>query len=212
MYHYFIKIIPENLFGVHVAGEKRFHINGEDCQQLEWEEYGFRMQVPEGATSEPCDFAVKAIIAGQFEFPESTELVSAVYAISASRRLNKPVTLEIEHCVGIENKLHSEYLSFGIARCDQPPLPYTFELKNGIFSPKYSYGAVLHSGFSLVGVLKGLLDVLHTPSSTLCPPESETKFPVSHDVSNSQIGTDEVGEDSSALCLSDVAKINKHSK
>ena len=32
------------------------------------------------------------------EFPEGTELVSAVYAISASRRLNKPVILETQHC------------------------------------------------------------------------------------------------------------------
>ena len=108
--------------------------------------------MPEGATSGPCDFAVKAIIAGQFEFPEDTELVSAVYAISASRRLNKPVMLEIEHCVEIKSERHCDYLSFGIARCNQHPLPYTFELEGGMFSPKSSYGAVLRSSFSMIAV------------------------------------------------------------
>ena len=45
---------------------------------------GFRCH--EGATSEPCDIAIKAIVAGQFEFPEGTDLISAVYAISVSKQ------------------------------------------------------------------------------------------------------------------------------
>ena len=133
--------------------------------------------MPEGATSGPCDFAVKAIIAGQFEFPEDTELVSAVYAISASRKLNKPVMLEIEHCVEIKNERHCDYLSFGIARCNQHPLPYTFELEGGTFSPESSYGAVLRSSFSMVGLLK-FLGLSHSPSSS-SPPESEPDSPES---------------------------------
>ena len=48
------------------------------------------MQVPVDATSGPCDIAVKAIVAGQFELPDGTVLVSAVYAVSTSRRLHKP--------------------------------------------------------------------------------------------------------------------------
>ena len=161
--------LSEHLRGVHVAGEKLFPtvISGEGPQLLEWEEYGFRMQVPEDVTSGPCDFAVKAIIAGQFEFPEDTELVSAVYAISTSRRLNKPVMLEIEHCVGIENEWHSEYLTFGIARCDQHPLPYTFTLlEDGKFLPKSCYGTVLRSSFSLLCVFKRLGLALKSPSSS----------------------------------------------
>ena len=131
------------------------------------------MQVPEGAISGPCDFAVEAIIAGQLELPEGTELVSAVYAISASRRLKKPVTIEIEHCVGIENEHHSEYLSFGIARCDQRPLPYTFTLlEDGMFLPKSRHGTVLRSSFSLLGVFK------HTDQSR-SPSSPEESSPVS---------------------------------
>ena len=41
-----------------------------------WKEYGLRIQVPEGAISGPCDIAIKAIVAGQFEFPKGTDLVS----------------------------------------------------------------------------------------------------------------------------------------
>ena len=111
-------------------------ISGEFPQLLEWEEYGLRIQVPEGATSEPCDIAIKAIVAGQFEFPEGTDLVSAVYAISVSKRLAKPVMLEIQHCVAITREEQGRFLSFVRAQCNQPQLPYQFELlDNGTFPP-----------------------------------------------------------------------------
>ena len=77
-----------------------------------------RLQVPEDATSGPCDIAVSAIVAGQFEFPDSTELVSVVYAISVSRRLRKPVILEIQHCVAIANEQQGQLLFFVRARCN----------------------------------------------------------------------------------------------
>ena len=113
------------------------------------------MQVPENAASGPCDIAVKAIVAGQFEFPDGTELVSAVYAISASRRLHKPVTLEIQHCVAIANEQQGQLLSFVRAQCNQLNLPYLFKLlKEGVFLPGNEYGKISCSGFSLTGIVK----------------------------------------------------------
>ena len=112
------------------------------------------MQVPEGATSGPCDIAVKAIVAGQFEFPEGTELVSAVYAISASRRL-KSVTLEIQHCVTIRDEEQSQFLGFVRAKCNQPILPYHFELlKDGVFLPGNQYGKLDCPHFSIFATIK----------------------------------------------------------
>ena len=121
---------------------------------LEWKEYGFRMHVPEGATSVPCDFAVKAIVAGQFQFPVEAELVSAVYAISASRRLKKPVKIEIQHCVTIKNEQQGRFLAFVRAQCNQPTLPYKFQLvEAGMFPPHSNFGIIPCDDFSLFGAL-----------------------------------------------------------
>ena len=115
------------------------------------------MQVPEGATFGPCDFAVKAIVAGQFQFPLRSELVSAVYAIKASRRLIKSVKVEIQHCVAIKNEQQGHFLAFVKAQCNQETLPYKFQiLKNGIFGPQSHHGNIACDGFSLLGVLRFL--------------------------------------------------------
>ena len=133
-------------------------ISGEFPQLLEWEEYGLRIQVPEGATSEPCDIAIKAIVAGQFEFPEGTDLVSAVYAISVSKRLAKPVMLEIQHCVAITREEQGRFLSFVRAQCNQPQLPYQFELlDNGTFPPHSDYGKIACDRFSLIAAVRCLI-------------------------------------------------------
>ena len=133
-------------------------ISGEFPQLLEWEEYGLRIQVPEGATSEPCDIAIKAIVAGQFEFPEGTDLVSAVYAIAVSKRLAKPVMLEIQHCVAITREEQGRFLSFVRAQCNQPQLPYQFELlDNGTFPPRSGYGKIARDRFSLIATVRGLI-------------------------------------------------------
>ena len=131
-------------------------ISGEFPQLLEWEEYGLRIQVaPEGATSEPCDIAIKAIVAGQFEFPEGTDLVSAVYAISVSKRLAKPVMLEIQHCVAITREEQGRFLSFVRAQCNQPQLPYQFELlDNGTFPPHSDYGKIACDRFSCIATVR----------------------------------------------------------
>ena len=151
-----------HLRGVHVVGEKLFQISGEFPQLLEWEEYGLRIQVPKGATSIPCDIAIKAIVAGQFEFPEGTDLVSAVYAISVSKKLTQPVILEMQHCVAISSEEQGQFLSFVRAKCNQPDLPYLFKLlENGIFPPHSDYGKITCDHFCLVGTVRGINSFSH---------------------------------------------------
>ena len=152
---YYLIVSADHLRGVHVVGEKLFQISGEFPQLLEWEEYGLRIQVPKGATSAPCNIAIKAIVAGQFEFPEGTDLVSAVYAISVSKRLIHPVILEMQHCVAISSKEQGQFLSFVRANCKQcEDLPYQFKLFNGgSFPPQSDYGKISCSRFSLVATV-----------------------------------------------------------
>lgn len=112
------------------------------------------MEIPRDATSGPCDIAIKAIIAGQFDFPEGTELVSAVYAISTSRRLVKPVSLEIQHCVAIAQNEQMKHLSFVRAQCTQPTLPYHFKpLTGGVFSSQSYYGRISCDHFSCLAIV-----------------------------------------------------------
>ena len=147
-------VSTDHLRGVHVVGEKLFQISGDFPQLLEWEEYGLRIQVPMDATSTPCNVAIKAIVAGQFEFPEGTDLVSAVYAISVSKKLTQPVILEMQHCVAISSEEQGQFLSFVRAKCNQPDLPYQFKLlDSGIFPPQSDYGKVSCTHFSLVAAV-----------------------------------------------------------
>ena len=171
-----------HLRGVHVVGEKLFQISGEFPQLLEWEEYGLRIQVPEGATSKPCDIAIKVIVAGQFEFPEDTDLVSAVYAISVSKKLIKPVMLEIQHCVAITREEQSRSLSFVRAQCNQPQLPYQFELlDNGTFPPHSDYGKIACGRFSLVAVaVEGNNMIVIVSACTLLVLPETTSQPACH--------------------------------
>ena len=153
--HAYFILSTDHLRGVHGVGEKLFQISGEFPQLLEWEEYGLRIQVPKGATSTPCDIAIKAIVAGQFEFPEGTDLVSAVYAISVSKKLTQPVILEMQHCVAISSEEQGQFLSFVRAKCNQPDLPYQFKLLDGgSFPPRSDYGKISCSHFSLVATVR----------------------------------------------------------
>ena len=59
------------------------------------------LSAPEGIPppSETCEVAITALAGGEFEFPKGSELVSAIYAITISRPLLKPLTINIQHCV-----------------------------------------------------------------------------------------------------------------
>ena len=140
--------VTDKLQGVCVAEHKLFLLQNDSSQLLNWEEYGLRIAIPQGAVqqSDTVEVAITALVGGEFILPEDTELVSAVYAISVSKPLLKPVQLEIQHCVSIEKSAHSNYLSFATAHSDCPP--YHFQpVKGGKFSIGNRYGSICLSGF-----------------------------------------------------------------
>ena len=101
-----IILVTDKLQGVCVAGDKLFLLQNESPQLLNWEEYGLRITIPHDAVHQPdtVEVAITALVGGEFILPEDTELVSAVYAISVSKPLLKPVQLELQHCVSIEKQ------------------------------------------------------------------------------------------------------------
>ena len=148
-------LLIDNLREVAVVAEDLFTIVGDCPQVFHWEKYGFKMSVPQGSleADETCDIAFKAIAHGQFQFPENTQLVSGVYAIAMTRKLLRPATVEVEHCVHLKSTKQCNRLSFVKAYCTQKDLPYIFELlKGGHFSPESSVGKISLSRFSLVAI------------------------------------------------------------
>ena len=145
----------DELKGVHVAEKNSFFIHGGSTQSVNWEEYGIRITVPQGAVlaSDTVQVTITALVGGDFIFPEDTELVSAVYAINLSKPFLEFVKLEIQHCASIETASHCNYLSFATAPSDEAP--YQFKPVNGgNFVPNSGYGSIYVSDFCLWSLIE----------------------------------------------------------
>ena len=149
-------LIVYDLKGVIPAGDTRFLLRGiSQPQYFNWEKYGISFSAPEGILplSETCEVAITALAGGEFEFPEDSELVSAVYGISISKPLLKPLTVSIQHCVLLETPEQCNSLQFMRAPIDDVTLPFQFKpLSGGHFTPGNRYGSISPSQFCLIGI------------------------------------------------------------
>ena len=145
------------LSDVQVAEKKLFLVQGDKPQLMNWEQFGIRIGIEEDSllSSEMVEVATAALVGGEFKFPKNTVLVSAVYAVSVSKPLLKPLRLEMQHCVDLRGRPGlSQYLKFAIAPVSTPSLPYQFSLvEGGEFSPDSRYGSIQRKEFCLVGIL-----------------------------------------------------------
>ena len=146
----------ECLCDVHVAGKKLFLVQGDKPQLMNWERFGLRIGIEQDSlsSSETVEVATVALVGGEFKFPENTVLVSAVYAVCVSKRLLKPLRLEVQHCVDQTGRPGlSKYLKFAIAPMSTPSLPYQFSIvEGGEFSSSSFYGSISRNEFCLVCV------------------------------------------------------------
>ena len=145
--------LPGSLRGVEVCGETVLEVVGDKSQKLEWPGYGFYMEVPDGALppNVTASVAVKAILAGQFQLPEASQLISAIYWISASEVFLEEVAVNIQHCAVIRSDEETSKFRFIIAKCSQKELPYRFKERAGVFNPHTQYATIKLKQFSLVG-------------------------------------------------------------
>ena len=145
------------LSDVQVAEKKLFLVQGRKPQLMNWEQFGLRICIEEDSllSSETVEIATAALVGGQFNFPKDTVLVSAVYAVSVSEPLLKPLTLEMQHCVDLTRQQGlSQYLKFAIAPVSTPSLPYQFSIvEGGEFTSNSWYGAINRKDFCLVCIL-----------------------------------------------------------
>ena len=146
-----------NLRGVEVCGEMTVVVYSTHEQQITWPGYGLRLHIPKGclpAGMEQCTINIKASLAGQYEFPENSHLVSAIFWLCCEdvNKFTRPITVEIQHCAKLQNVTNLK-LSFVRAVCSQKQLPYTFkQLSEGNFTNHSSYGIIELNSFSGVGV------------------------------------------------------------
>ena len=105
---------------VTIAGQNLFLLQGDRPRSFQWEKYGFRLLCPQGAVSTDTEVAVTTLSHGQFMVPEGTVLVSAVYAISVTKPLTKPLVIQLQHCVDLRNSGQTGCLKFVRALLKSP--------------------------------------------------------------------------------------------
>ena len=145
-----------DLPGVEVCGEMSVVVHSSRYQPITWEGFGLRLHIQEDslpAGMEQCTLNIKASLAGQYEFPENSSLVSAVFWLRCEPtcKFTKPVTIEIQHCAKSEN-VDNLKMKFVRALCSQTQLPYTFKELGGYFNRHSSYGMIQINGFSGLAV------------------------------------------------------------
>ena len=135
-----------------VCAEMTVVVNSSQARHITWEEFGLKLHIDEGslpADVDQCRLNIKASLAGQYEFPDSSYLVSAIFWLRCEPmfKFTKPVTVEMQHCARREN-VEKAKLTFVRAVCSQKQLPYTFKTLGGDFSSHSSYGVVDVNSFS----------------------------------------------------------------
>ena len=98
-------------------------------------EQGFVLHVPKGAvSSSDCTLKVKSFIVTQskpkYMFTREATFASGVYHITTSRKLSKPVSLQIQHCAITKDDCQANQVEVVVAHSTNGP-PYQFKPYRG---------------------------------------------------------------------------------
>ena len=136
------------------AGQIIFFLKKDSFSSFCCKKYGFKLLCPKGAVSKDTEVTVTALVNGNFKMPKGTVLVSAVYRISVSNSLLKPLIIELQHCVDLKNTGQTGCINF--VRAPLVKSPYQFNIiDGGSFSIGYDYGSIeqIEFGTSLHGIV-----------------------------------------------------------
>ena len=133
--------------------QRKFVYTGEESLLL-WEEYGINVHFPPSHLPTHIEGTVSVLSPDDsYVIPEGYDLVSTLYDISADQQLPVAVTVEIEHCVPIEN--YSEVLGLGMTHIiahNTPPYVFS-EMAEGRFEPGSFYGKMQLDHFTGLGTV-----------------------------------------------------------
>ena len=126
-------------------------------QLFSWHEYGLSLHIPENSLPDnlhQCSIHIKASIMGDYQLPQDTHLVSAVYWMECVPKcqFSEPLTLEVQHCAKPEtiSKLCFVKSNFKEAKAIFRAVDSTFD--QCVFPYNTSYGFIELNGFSGYGV------------------------------------------------------------
>ena len=142
------------LRGVEECGETSVVVHSSHGQLFTWEGFGLKLHIHENSLPEgmqQCTINIKASLAGQYEFPENSHLVSAIFWLRCEPQctFTRPITVEIQHCGSEQN---ASKLKVVRALCSQKVLPYKFRHMGGNFTGCSSYGVIKVKNFSSFGI------------------------------------------------------------
>ena len=141
------------LEGVVECGKTSVIVHPSQGQLVEWN--GLKLHIHEGSLPEglhQCKISIMVSLAGQYEIPENSCLVSAIFWLRCEPQCTfvKPIIVEIQHCGTTENLSRLRIVR---TFCSQKQLPYKFKpLLGGRFSAHPSYGVIEVNHFSGFGV------------------------------------------------------------
>ena len=121
-----------------MIAQTTFELNAERSPlTYQWEGHGLKLQLPEGATA---SFNIRAVQSSKFELPKGTELVSMVYWVSCKGEVGGQVGVELQHCAMVGEIGKRSGLRFAVCKMEEAEPPFQFELCEGHFSSRSSYG------------------------------------------------------------------------
>ena len=127
-------------------------------QSFNWSGYGFKLDIPPDSLPsgvDRCLLHITASIAGQYQFPDNKELVSAIYWVRCDLPclFQQKLTIAVQHCTVVEG---STNLTFVRASSHKKEFVYySFETIEdcGSFTSHSSYGSLQLDHFCGVGVV-----------------------------------------------------------
>jgi hypothetical protein len=143
--------------GVEECGETSVIVHSFQGQLVEWN--GLKLHIHAGSLPEglqQCTIFIKASLAGEYEIPENTILVSAIFWLYCEPQctFTKPITVEIQHCSTKQDLSRLKVVRALQNFCSQKPLPYKFKPLGGNIDADTFYEAIDMKGFSGIGVIE----------------------------------------------------------
>ena len=135
-----------------------------------WDECDLDLYIPENSLPtnlQQCSIHIKATIIGDYQLPQDTHLVSAVYWIECVPKcqFSRPLTLKIQHCAKPDSASQLCFVKASSMHYSEEDV--SFEIIPGDFPQRSSYGFIeLDSFFGGYGVgKKGAKERLYCAST-----------------------------------------------
>ena len=150
-----------NFPGLNVLHQKRIVVTAKE-NNIECDDYGLKLCIPENSLPRGhthCNITITVALSGEFQFPENSVPVSAIYELTTDLKgdFANLLSLQIQHCAQ-----ERECRSLHLVTATTTSLPYSFHcLQDGMFMRHDSYGAVTLRHLSLFAIVAWVKESVH---------------------------------------------------